>query len=220
VIPVDLAPEVLDTLRAMKDRGEPLPRCHKGPIRSAIAGAVRRLVDDDLGGSVRPWDMPALRRRAAAIGAVAGARAVLVDENVLVAELSPGGERILFRGADGGWRLVRFADGADISLRPERTRRVALSGWGPESVLTALGLTKPDGVELEVVTEDLGQGETRTRYRYQWSESGRSIVAEEVRHEIYDGATPASSSVRAVILEGDGGVVLTGRDGSAVITEG
>ena len=48
--------------------------------------------------------------------------AVSVDENVLIAELLPGGERMVFRG------------------------------------------------------------------RYQWTECGRSILAEEVKNEIYDGA--------------------------------
>jgi len=59
VIDVELPSEVLDTLRAMKDRGTPLPRCHKGPIRCAIAGAVGRLVENTLNGGVRPWDLPA-----------------------------------------------------------------------------------------------------------------------------------------------------------------
>ena len=49
MIDVELTSEVLDTLRAMKDRGTPLPRCHKGPIRSAIAGAVGRLVENSGG---------------------------------------------------------------------------------------------------------------------------------------------------------------------------
>ena len=125
MIDVELAHEVLDSLRAMKDRGTPLPRCHKGPIR----------------------------------------------------------------GVEDSWRLVRFADGTDTTLRPETTRRVELHGWGPESVLTALGLVKPDDVELQVLWEDLGQGETETVHRYQWTDGG-------------------------------GGVVLTGRDDSAVVTEG
>lgn len=220
MIDVELASEVVDTLRAMKDRGVPLPRCHKGPIRSAIAGSVGRLVENTLDGGVRPWDLPALQRGAAALGRVSSARAVSVDENVLVAELLPGGERLLFRGVQDSWRLVRFADGADIALRPETTRRVELHGRGPESVLTALGLVKPDNVALEVVSEDLGQGETETRQRYQWTEAGRSILAEAVKNEVFDGATPYSTYVRGVIIDGDGGVVLTGRDDSATVTEG
>ena len=149
-----------------------------------------------------------------------GARAVAVDENVLVAELSPGGQRLLFRGVDDGWRLVRFTCGDDTALRPETIRRVELNGWGPDSVLAALGLTKPGHVELQLVTEDLGQGEMRTSHRYQWTEGARSILAEEVTTEIYDGATPYSTFLRGVVVDGDGGVVLTGRDGSALITEG
>lgn len=100
MIDVDLAPQVHDTLRTMAD---PPARCHKGVIRSAIAGYVRRLLDADLSGGVRPWDLPALRRTASTLGEVDGARAVAVDEGVLVAELSPGRQRLLFRGVDDGW---------------------------------------------------------------------------------------------------------------------
>jgi hypothetical protein len=85
---------------------------------------------------------------------------VSVDENVLVAELLPGGQRIVFRGVDDEWRPVRFADGND-SIAPEITRRVGLRGWGPDSALAVLGIAKPDDVELEVVSEDLGQARPR-----------------------------------------------------------
>jgi hypothetical protein len=220
LIPVDLAPDVSASLRAMKDRGTLSARCHKGVLKSAIAGGVRRLVDNDLSGTVRPWDLPGLQRRAAELGEVASARVVSVDENVLVAELVPGGQRLVFRGVDDEWRLVRFADGDDVSIRPETTRRVELSGSAPDSVLTALGITKPDNIELRVVSEYLGQGETETRYRYQWAEDGRSILAEEIKNEIYDGATPYTTYVRGVIVDGDRGVLLTGRDDSALIIEG
>jgi hypothetical protein len=138
----------------------------------------------------------------------------------LVAELLPGGQWIVFRGVDDEWRLVRFADGDDVSIRPEATHRVELHGWGPDSVLAALGIAKPKGVDLEVVSEDLGQGETETRYRYQWTKGGRSILAEEIKNEIYDGATPYTTYVRGVIVDGDRGVLLTGRDDSALIIEG
>ena len=204
----------------MKDRGDPPPRCHSGLIESAIAGAVRRLADNALSSGVRPWDLAELQRRAAGLGEVSAARAVSVDENVLVAELFPGGQRIVFRGVDHEWRPVRFADGNDVSIAPETTRRVGLRGWGPDSVLAVLGVAKPDDVELEVVSEDLGQGETETSYRYQWTEGRRSILAEEVKNEIYDGATPYSTYVRRVIVDGDRGVLLTGRDDSALIIEG
>jgi len=137
-----------------------------------------------------------------------------------VAELLPGGQRIVLRGVDDEWRLLRFADDDDVSIRPETTVRVDLHGWGPDSVLAALGIAKPDGVELEVVSEDLGQGETQTRYRYQWRDGGRSIQAEEVKNEIYDGATPYTTYVRGVIIDGDRGVLLTGRDDSALVIEG
>jgi hypothetical protein len=220
LINVDLAPQVHASLRAMKDAGTPPPRCHKGPIRSAITNAVRWLLDNDLAGKVRPWDLPGLQRRAAILGEVSSARAVSVDENVLVAELLPSGDRILFRGVEDEWRLVRFADGSDVTLRPETTRRVELQGSAPESVLSALGLVKPDGVELTVASEDLGQGETKTVYRYQWTDGKRSILAEEIKTEIFDGATPYSTYVRGVIIDGDRGVLLTGRGDSSLVIEG
>jgi hypothetical protein len=220
LIAVELAPEVTASLRAMKDRGTPPPRCHKGVVQRAIAGGVRRLIEGSLSGGVRPWDLPGLQRTATGLGEVSSARAVSVDEDVLVAELLPGGQRILFRGVDDEWRLVRFADDGDVNIRPETTRRVELRGWGPDSVLAALGIAKPDGVELEVVSEDLGQGETETSHRDQWTEGGRSILAEDIKNEIYDGATPYTTYVRGVIVDGDRGVLLTGRDDSALIIEG
>jgi hypothetical protein len=220
LIPVELAPEVATSLRAMKDRGTPPPRCHKGVVPSAIAGGVRRLIDGALSGGVRPWDLAELQRRAAGLGEVSSACAVSVDEDVLVAQLLPGGQRIVFRGFDDEWRLVRFADDDDVSIRPETIRRVELRGWGPDSVLAALRIAKPDGVDLEVVSEVLGQGETETRYRYQWTEGGRSILAEEIKNEIYDGATPYTTYVRGVIVNGDRGVFLTGSGDSALVIEG
>jgi len=83
-----------------------------------------------------------------------------------------------------------------------------------------MGVNKPADVKLEVLSEDLGQGETQTRYRYQWTDDGRSILAEEVKNEIYDGATPYTTYVRGVIVEGDRGVLLTGRGDSALVIEG
>lgn len=221
MIPVELGPAVVASLKSMRDRGEQPPRCHDGVIRSAIAGAVRRLVEDDLSGGVRPWDLPALERQAASLGEVSAATAVWVDANALVAELAPGGERIVLRGVDDGWRLVRFADGDDVSVRPEISRTVALNGSGPDAVLAALGVVKPDGVELEYTSEDLGQGETEYRHGYRWvDDAGCSIVAEEVKNEIFDGATPYSTYVRGVIIDGDGGVLLSGHEGSADLIEG
>jgi hypothetical protein len=220
LIPVELAAEVTASLNTMKDGGTPPPRCHKGVIQSAIAGAVRRLIGNTLSGGVRPWDLTELQLRATGLGEVSSARAVFVDEDVLVAELLPGGQRIVFRGVDDEWRLVRFADGDDVSIRPETTLRVELEGWGPDSVLAALGIAKSDGVELEVESEDFGQGETETSYRYQWTEGGRSILAEQIKNEIYDGATSYTTYVRGVIIDGDRGVLLTGSGDSALIIEG
>jgi hypothetical protein len=70
---------------------------------------------------------------------------------------------------------------------------VELHGWGPDSVPAAIGIAKRDGVELEMVSEDLGQGETETSY---------------------------STYVRGVIVDGYRGVLLTGSGGSAVVIEG
>ncbi|MCT7659298.1 hypothetical protein [Mycobacterium deserti] len=205
----------------MRDRGEQPTRCHDGVIRSAITGMLKRLIGDDLSGAVRPWDLPALRRGAAELDEVSTARAVFVDTEVLVAQLFPGGEHLVFRGVDDTWRLVRFADGDDVSLRPEITYRVALHGDGPDAVLAALGIAKPDGVEMEYSTEDLGQGESESRRGYRWTGAdGRSILAEEVKNEIFDGATPYSTYLRGLVIDRDGGMILTAEDDSAVIVEG
>ena len=53
---VDLAPEVITALWALRDAGEIPLRCNKGPIRAAVAAAVRALNEDNLGPKVRPWD--------------------------------------------------------------------------------------------------------------------------------------------------------------------
>jgi hypothetical protein len=65
-----------------------------------------------------------------------------------------------------------------------------------------------------------GQGETKTVRRYQWTDGDRSVFAEEVKSEIFDGATPYSTYVRGVIVDGDRGVLLTGSGDSAVVIEG
>jgi hypothetical protein len=57
-------------------------------------------------------------------------------------------------------------------------------------------------------------------HRYQWTEGARSILAEQVKNEIYDGATPYSTYVRGVIVEGNRGVLLTGSGDSALVIEG
>ncbi len=221
MIPVEIAPAITATLRQMKDLGEKSPRCHEGIIRTAISAAVEQLKERNLDGNVRPWDLPALQRRAATLGEVSSALAVSVDHDVLVAELLPGRERIALRGVENRWRLVRFFEGDDHGVRPETTRRVALQGWGPDAVLDALGVVKPVGVELQRSEEYLGQGETRYRDGYRWvDDRGRSILAEQVKNEIFDGATPYSTYVRGVIIDGDRGVLLTGGDDSALIFEG
>ncbi|HJT90555.1 MAG TPA: hypothetical protein VJ777_01245 [Mycobacterium sp.] len=220
MISVDLAPEVHASLRAMSDAGSAPQRCQEGVISSAVAGAVTRLQSGELSGIVRPWHLSALQRRADQVDDVTSVRAVSVDTDALVVELIPGGQRLVFLGTDDGWRLVRFVDGVDVSVRRETTRPVELHGWGPDAVLEALGITKPDDVELEVESEDLGQGETETRHRYQWTDGSRSILAEQVKNEIFDGATPYTTYVRGVIIDGDRGVLLTGKGERGLITEG
>jgi hypothetical protein len=161
---VDVAPEVVAALQN---------RVAVRQVRHAIEHAVRAMLAGELAGRVRPWDLSGLRARAATLGEVSSARAVRVEAGVLVAELQPGGQRVVFRRIDDGWRLVRFVDGDDESVRPETARQVPLRGWGPDAVLDALGIDRPDGVELEVVSRDLGQGETETCHRYQWVDYGR-----------------------------------------------
>ncbi len=211
-LPVDIAPDVV---AALQDRAT------TRQVRKSVVGAVRALLADDLAGRVRPWDLPALRARAATLGEVNGARVVGLRDAALVVELLPGGQRVVLRRVDDGWRLVRFVEGADDgALRPERTRHVTIDGWGPPAVLDALGIELPDGVELQILTRDLGQGETETCYRYQWVDGDRSVLVEEVKNEIYDGATPYSTHVRGVVIDGAHGLLLTGSGDSAVVVEG
>ena len=42
----------------------------------------------------------------------------------------------------------------------------------------------------------------------------------KAKNEIFDGATPYTTYVRGVIVDGDRGALLTGRDDTALITEG
>ena len=221
---VDLAPEVIVAVRTMRDHGEVPLRCNKGPIRTAIAAAMRALCEDELGAKVRPWDLSALRRAAAGLGEVTGATALYVDESVLVAELRPGGRRIALRGVDDGWRLVRFLTDSErpeaVRLAPETTREIELDMLSPEGVLNALGIAKPDDVELDIESEDLGQGETETRCRYLFTDNGRSVLAEEVTSEIFDGATPRSRWVRGVVIDRGSGVLLTGNRERAWLIRG
>jgi hypothetical protein len=70
-----------------------------------------------------------------------------------------------------------------------------------------------------VIPVDLAP-EVRTVLRVMADDGSRAILAEEVKNEIFDGATPYTTYVRGVIIDGDRGVLLTGRDDSALVTEG
>ena len=211
-VSVELAPEVLEVLAAL---GAQTQR----QLRNAVSHSVNALARGDLEGRVRPWDLARLRHGSKELGEVTAARAVQVDGGVLMVEVLSGGQRLVFRRVDDGWRLVRFADGDDVSVCPETARRVALRGWSPDAVLDGLGIARPDGVELEVVSRDLGQGETETCYRYQRVDADRSILVEEVKNEIYDG-TPYSTYVRGVVIDDGRGLLLTGSGDNATVTEG
>lgn len=221
---VDLAPEVIAALWALRDAGEIPLRCNKGPVRAAVAAAVRALDGDSLGPKVRPWDLSALRRRAAELDEITGAVAVYLDEEMVIAELMPGRERVVLRGVGDGWRLVRFLDDSEVNgqvrLVPETTREITLEAFSPEAVLTAMGVDKPDDVDLDIECEDLGQGETRTLYRYLFTDNGRSVLAEEVKSEIFDGATPCSGYLRGVLIDGGRGTLVTASRDGAVLTQG
>ena len=221
---VDLAPEVIAALWALRDAGEIPLRCNKGPVRAAVAAAVRALDNDSLGPQVRPWDLSALRRRAADLDEITGAVAVYLDEEMVIAELMPGRERVVLRGVGDGWRLVRFLDDSEVNgqvrLVPETTREITLEAFSPEAVLTAMGVDKPDDVDLDIECEDLGQGETRTLYRYLFTDNGRSVLAEEVKSEIFDGATPCSGYLRGVLIDGGRGTLVTASRDGAVLTQG
>jgi hypothetical protein len=50
--------------------------------------------------------------------------------------------------------------------------------------------------------------ESESRHGYQWTDAGgRMVLAEEIKTEIFDGATPYSAYVRGVVIDGDRGVL-------------
>ena len=148
----------------------------------------------------------------------AGAVAVHLDEDVLVAELAPSGERIVLCGDGDHWRLVRFLDpgeaAEEVRLVPETTREITLDDFSPDAVLAALGITRPDDVELDVESANLGPGETRTVMRYLFTDAGRSVLAEQIT----EGATPLWRLLRGVLIDGGRGALVTAnRDGAQLI---
>ena len=82
------------------------------------------------------------------------------------------------------------------------------------------GVAKPDDVDLDIESQDLGQGHTETRYRYLFTDNGRSVLAEEVKSEIFDGATASSRYLRGVLIDGGRGTLVTASRDGAVLTEG
>lgn len=213
---VELSPETAAALDEWTQR----------QLRAAVEAAVALLVQrsDGDGGvledRVRPWDLAGLRAGAATLGAVRSAVIVHHDDDVLIAELRPTGQRIAQRRIEHGWRLARFVDPGVTTLPPETSRRVPLLGDGPDGVLATLGIEKPAGVQAQWEDEDLGQGETETRYGYTWSDGARSVIAQEVKNEIFDGATPATRYLRGVVVEGEHGRILSGSGESVLLIEG
>ena len=220
---VDLAPEVVVALQRMRERDDVPLRCNKGPIRAAVAAAVHALAADELGARVRPWDLSALRRAAAGLGPVDGATVLFVDDDVLVAELRPDGRRIALRGDDDSWRLVRFLAASErpdaVRLSSESRREITLDRLSVEGVLAALGIDKPDDVELDVESAKLAHGETETRYRYLFTHQGRSVLAEEVNCA-FDDTDLSSCRVRGVVIDNGSGALLTGSRDRAVLIRG
>jgi hypothetical protein len=210
MVPVHVEPEVVAGLEDQTVR----------QLRNAVSHAVTTLLSGALEGRVRPWDLAALRDGARTLGEVTSAVVVHLDDDVLVVELRPAGRYVALRRIDDGWRLARFVVPGEFTLPPETTRRVPLHGCDPDAVLAALGIDRPPGVELEYASEDLGQGETETRYRYQWTDGTRTVLAEEVKHEIYDGATPYTTYLRGVVVDGEHGRILRGSGEDAVLIEG
>jgi hypothetical protein len=102
LVPVDVKPEVVAALQN---------RVAVREARHAIEHTVRAMLSGDLDGRVRPWDLPALQARAATLGEVSSAEAVRVEAGVLVAELQPGGQPMLFRRIDDGRDLILTGSG-------------------------------------------------------------------------------------------------------------
>jgi hypothetical protein len=72
---------------------------------------------------------------------------------------------------------------------------------------------------MEATTE-FDERATITIDRYGWAEYGRTVLAEHVKRDPYDGVSPYSKHVRGVVIEGDRGALLAGSDDRVVLIEG
>ncbi len=70
--------------------------------------------------------------------------------------------------------------------------------------------------------EVVGAARRRNRgpHRYQWTEEGRTILAEQRKERDFRGRDALDDLCSGVIIDGDRGVLPTGRCDSAQITEG
>ena len=153
-----------------RSRGTCLAACHDGPRRPAAAVSFGRDRQCDRGRGAT-----ACRQRVVFWGAAVGSGRSCNGG-------PPGSARCrlpvpcpstrtcwspsCFRAASGSYSAESTTNGGRCgsptamtsASRPETTRRVGLRGWGPDSVLAALGIAKPDDVELEVVVRRPGAG--------------------------------------------------------------
>jgi len=140
------------------------------------------------------------------------------DPPVLVAELAPGGRRLVLRATEfptPRWRLVAVI-GPDEDVPPalpERllvfplpaaARRVPDGAWVTAALIEVAAVMgadiTPDRLpDPESSDEDLGMGEARRVRRWAWRRLDAAVEVEVAVHEIYDGATPEWTSVRASV---------------------
>jgi hypothetical protein len=61
---------------------------------------------------------------------------------------------------------------------------------------------------------------SKAGYGYEWTDGTRTVLAEEIKTEIFDGATPYSRYLRGIIVDGEHGAILSGSGEDAPLIEG
>ena len=116
------------------------------------------------------------------------------DPPRLVAELAPGGRRLVLYAGESTWALA-----------PRRMWRVDVPAgvdelnWVLSTLLDVAGLAPVIPAEVHRSWENLGMGEHRSIRSVAWSSGAVRVSAEVAEHEIYDGTTPAWTVLRGTV---------------------